>query len=153
MSLVIILVVSLPQPDSNVDDSATLNFVEQVIRHSTKIDIGGIVSQPSPIPDFSTSHHCFICPAWFQSDAELSEHLAQHSEHHNDLAKTGEKMDITFMEDLEASLLEKPVNPVNPETLIEPSPSSTQNVKKVKIVTGSRCHKQILELHRCPILK
>ena len=59
-------------------------------------------------------------------------------------------MDITFMEDLEASLLEKPVNP---ETLIEPSPSSTQNVKKVKIVTGSRCHKQILELHRCPMLK
>ena len=109
---------------TTADDSSTLSFVEQVIRHSTKIDVGGIVSQPPPMSDFSPAHHCFLCSAWFQTEDELSEHLGQHA----DLAKSGDKLDITFMDDLEASLLEKPVDT---DRLILPSPSNAQAAKKV----------------------
>lgn len=105
----------LPPPEPNLEESATLSFVEQVIRHSTKIDASGMVSQPSPLPDFTSSHHCFLCPAWFQSDEELNEHMSQHAsaplatdqQHSDRLNKSSEKLDIAFMDDLEASLLGK----------------------------------------------
>jgi hypothetical protein len=111
-----------------------LSFVEQVIRHSTKIDAAGIVSQPSPLPDFSSSRHCFLCPAWFQNDEELSEHLAQHADQQTDPNKSSEKLDIAFMDDLEASLLDKPdlqSMPPGPDKLIPTNPANQQISKPV----------------------
>ena len=78
------------------------------------------------MPDFSPAHHCFLCTAWFQTEEELSDHLGQHA----DLAKSGDKLDITFMDDLEASLLEKPVST---DKIIPPPPATAQVVKKVNL--------------------
>jgi hypothetical protein len=111
-----------------------LSFVEQVIRHSTKIDAAGIVSQPSPLPDFSSSRHCFLCPAWFQNEEELSEHLAQHADQQTDPNKSSEKLDIAFMDDLEASLLDKPdlqSMPPGSDKLIPTNPANQQISKPV----------------------
>lgn len=103
------------EPD--LEDAAELNFVEQVIQHSTKFDSSGMVSQPpsNNSPPLQTSNYssqqCFMCLSWFKDEKDLTDHMAQHIElsgqqQHPNL-KTTSKLEVLSPDDLEASLLVK----------------------------------------------
>ena len=101
--------------ENDLEDAAELNFVEQVIRHSTKFDSAGIVSQPTTAT--FNSQQCFMCLAWFKDEKDLTDHMSQHLElsaqHLQHNIKATSKLEVLSPEDLEASLLVKSETPLN----------------------------------------
>jgi hypothetical protein len=93
-------------PESDLEDAAELNFVEQVISHSTKFESTAI---ESPLPSNFNSQQCFLCLACFKDEKELTDHMAQHLElsSHPQLNLKTSKLEVLSPDDLEASLLVK----------------------------------------------
>ena len=92
--------------ESDLEDAAELNFVEQVISHSTKFESTAI---ESPLPSNFNSQQCFLCLACFKDEKELTDHMAQHLElsSHPQLSLKTSKLEVLSPDDLEASLLVK----------------------------------------------